>query len=188
MESNKKIILVDFDNTIADTIGAFKRKFISSHPEEEPQRMENFKYSEIFPRYTDKYIDKFLQDNPLTDRDVRPFPDALMFLHRLKNLGCSLILETSNPNSFFVYIWLKAWDFEKYFDDVHIGLKRNHLFGDVLVDDEPIYIFSKAREQAKIPLILIKREYNEKLAKLAEIHNPPTLTDSIPIIKQILTL
>jgi len=132
-------ILVDMDDTIEELVPAWVGYLNQAHGMSvNPEDVTDWNMSMFFPSLDtyDVYAPLHLEE---MWRAVKPKPDALEYLQRLKHDGHELLIVTSSS---YASIYPKMrWVFFEYldgifsWDDVIITSKKQKIRGDILIDD-----------------------------------------------------
>jgi len=135
---NKKIVLIDLDNTIIDWNQGLKDKLSNDLD------IYNRKYWCIYKSFDQKYhpeIKKVLKQEKFYF-ELRPNPDAIQTVKKL-NTNYDVFFLTSPPkisidNAILCKIkWINKYFGEDYLDKLIITYDKTLVMGDILIDDKP---------------------------------------------------
>lgn len=166
-------IIVDIDNTLWDLAPVLYEALKKFNPE--LPSPSYWHYWDFWKGYVqERILYKVLRDIHLKQDTFAPYPDAELFLERLKEEGFYIIIASHREKGTFdaAQRWLIKYDLA--FNEVHLSYDKTVLFDKcwAIVDDSPVTL-EKARA-AGIVRAGLKNPWNEKekhplFANLAEV-------------------
>lgn len=163
------VILIDQDNTIADFIGGFQKRWQERFPGAiaiSPGKYKSYKVPEQYPLELKAKL-KSIYTEPGFIRDLEPIPGSIEAIRAMVSSGHEVRICTSPLSDYEncvaeKYHWVEKWLGRAFTKKIILTEDKTLVRGDILIDDElpKPGLFTPAWQ-----LILFDRPYNQTTAR-----------------------
>jgi 5'(3')-deoxyribonucleotidase len=166
MEANRLSVMVDLDDTLANTTYRIHEVFKEKIGDFGLPRIA-LDYQSMFPHISSKDISRLIwedwKDTVFKAEQIEPIDGAIDFLWNLRDEGCDIIIASANLTNTYVKDWVKLWIPEGVVKTVCLGWNKWEQPYDVMIDDD-IRFLEPWLKQNKVG-ILFERLWNKEEKK-----------------------